>query len=473
MENSKLFIGGKWINGTSGTYIDVENPATHEIIGRVPEGNETDVNLAVEAAKKALPGWKETLPAVRSEYLLKIADYLEEHADDISKTITAELGAPVSMVKGWHVDGSIGEAKFFAKYAREFAYEVKFDGLIVRREPVGIVAGLTPWNFPLDQLTVKVLPAIAAGNCVIIKPSQIAPLTSYHFAYAAEAVGLPAGVFNLVTGRGGEVGNVLASHRDIRMVSFTGSTTGGREVGRLALGNIKKIALELGGKSACVVLQGADYQKAVDVTLPRCFMNSGQICCAPTRMLVPRQDQEQIEQMILKKAASFKIGDPLDPSVDIGPIVSRKQLEKVKYYIELGLKEGARMLFGEVPDSSGKDYYVKPVVFTDVDNSMRIAQEEIFGPVLCVIPYDTEKEAEQIANDSPYGLSGAVFGVPAEAKAFSDKMETGVVLINGAPFTYEAPFGGYKQSGLGRENGPFGFGEYLEIKSVTTNEPIL
>lgn len=470
MEKLKLFIGGKWIDGNNGKYIEVENPATLEIFARVPDGNEIDVNSAVEAAKAVFPLWKNTLPSARSNLMLKVASYFEEHIDEIAETITAELGAPANMVKGWHIESPIAEAKYYAEQVKKFAYEVKYNGLIVRREPVGIVSGLTPWNYPLDQITVKLLPAIAAGNCVILKPSQTAPLAAYFFVRAVEAAGFPPGVVNLVTGRGGQIGNILASHPDIQMISFTGSTSAGKEVGKIALSNVKKIALELGGKSASVILRGADYQKAVDVTLTKCFMNTGQTCSALTRILVPREDKKKLEKMIVKKAASFKIGDPSQSDIDIGPLVNRKQFEKVKGYIETGLKEGAKMIFGEVPESCDDGYYVEPVVFTDVDNNMTIAREEIFGPVLCVISYDTETEAEQIANDSPYGLSGAVFGKSAEAKAFSERMDTGVIHINGAPFTSDTPFGGYKQSGIGRENGMLGFEEYLEIKSLLISD---
>jgi acyl-CoA reductase-like NAD-dependent aldehyde dehydrogenase len=462
----QLYIGGKWVDGHSGSFIEVENPATLEIIGKVPEGDREDVHAAVAAADAALPSWKAKSPEERSDLLLKVAEYIEAHAREIAQTITAELGAPVSMVEDWHVASPIGEAKYFAKVAREFSYETKYDNLIVRREPVGVVAGLTPWNYPLDQISVKLLPALVAGNTVVLKPSQHAPLSAYWFAYALESAGFPPGVFNLVTGRGGVVGNILASHPDVQMISFTGSTAAGIEVGRLALGTVKKLALEMGGKSASVVLPGADLELAATKTATKCFINTGQTCSALTRLLVPRADKKAIEKLLCEKAAAFRVGDPLDPGVDIGPLVSRKQFDKVKHYLQVGLDEGAKMICGSLPGSGEDGYYVEPVIFTDVDNSMRIAQEEIFGPVLCVIYYDTLEEAEEIANDSPYGLSGAAFGPPDEAKAFAERMQTGVVHINGAAFTLDTPFGGYKQSGLGRENGPYGFEEYMEVKAL-------
>ncbi|MDD4369987.1 MAG: aldehyde dehydrogenase family protein [Anaerostipes sp.] len=466
MEILKLYIGGKWIAGDSGSFIEVENPATKEIIARVPEGNETDVNRAVKAAKEGFKVWKNFTPSKRAQYLYKVADYLEEHKEEIGVTVTSELGIPKKLAVGWHVEAPIIETRFFAKIAEEFEYETKGNGHFVRREPIGVVAGLTPWNYPLDQVTVKLLPAIAAGNAVILKPSQMTPLSAYHLAKAMEYAKVPAGVFNLVTGRGGQVGNVLAAHPDIQMISFTGSTGAGRQVGQLALSNIKRIALELGGKSASVVLKGADYQKAVEATVTKCFLNSGQTCSAWTRMIVPREEKEKIEPLIIEQSKKFLVGDPMDGKSDIGPVINQGAFEKIKGYIEAGLEEGANMLIGEVPESCEKGYYIKPVVFIDVNNTMKIAREEIFGPVLCVIYYDTKEEALAIANDSPYGLSGAVFGESKEAKAFANEMETGVVHLNGAAFTVEAPFGGYKQSGIGRENSKYSFDEYLEIKAM-------
>lgn len=469
MKKLKLYIDGQWVQGNSGKVIQVENPSNKEIIAEVPEGDEVDVNKAVKAAKKAFPVWKSFTPQKRAELLDKVAYYLEEKKEEIAQVITAELGAPKKMVIGWHVEAPICEARFFAKVAREFEYEVKKDGVTVVREPFGVVAGLTPWNYPLDQVTVKILPALAAGNCVILKPSKSSPLSAYFLAEAVEAAGFPKGVFNLVTGRGGEVGNVLASHMDVQMISFTGSTSAGKEVGRLALGNIKKIALELGGKSASVVLEGADYKKAVNATLIKCFMNTGQTCSALTRFIVPRGLKDEIEDLMIEESKKFVVGDPLDKNTDIGPLINKSAFNKVKKYIEIGINEGANMLVGEIPDNCESGYYVKPVIFTEVDNNMTIAKEEIFGPVLCVIYYDTVEEAINIANDSEYGLSGAVFGKQEEAVSFAKKMETGVVHINGAPFTVEAPFGGYKQSGIGRENSVYSFDEYLEIKALLIN----
>ena len=466
MEQLKLYIGGKWVDGNSKRVISVENPATREIIAEVPQGDEADCNAAVEAAKAGYKIWKNYSAEERAECLYRLADYFESHSSEIAATITAELGAPVKMSEDWHVSAAAGETRFFADCAKNFKYEEQKEGYILRREPFGIVAGITPWNYPLDQITLKILPALAAGNCVILKPSQMAPLTAYYFAKGVEASGFPDGVFNLVTGRGGEVGNVLATHPDIRMISFTGSTSAGREVGRLALSNIKKCTLELGGKSAGIVLENADYEAAVDGILTDCFMNTGQTCNAITRMLIPKSKKKEIEELMVKKAAEFVVGDPLDENVDIGPLINEKSFYKVKEYIESGIKEGATMLVGEVPDNCDNGYYVQPVIFTDVKNSMRIAAEEIFGPVLCVITYETVEEAIAIANDSPYGLCGAVYGEKEDAVEVARQMETGVICINGSGICSGAPFGGYKQSGIGRESCEQSVDEYMEIKAI-------
>lgn len=466
MERYHLYINGQWVDGDSGKYIDIENPATEEIFAQVPEGNEKDVNRAVAAAKEAFKKWKDTTGEERAGYLYRIADYIEQHQQEIGETITKELGAPVSMVQGWHVAGAIEEARFFAKCAKEFAYETKQEGVVVRREPIGVVAGLTPWNYPLDQVSVKLLPALAAGNCVVLKPSQQAPLAAYWFTKAVEAAGVPAGVFNLVTGRGGQVGNVLAAHPDVAMVSFTGSTKAGKEVGSLGItSNVKKIALELGGKSAAVLLRSGDLKTAVTSVLAKCFMNTGQTCSALTRFIIPRDKKEQAEAMMCEEIRKYTTGDPMEDSTVLGPLINASAYKKVTDYIRIGMKE-ASVLTGGSLQLKKKGYFVEPVIFTDCTMDMKIAREEIFGPVLTVFYYDTEEEALAIANDSEYGLSGACIGEKSEAEAFAAKMETGVVHINGAPFQVCAPFGGYKQSGIGRENSIYSFEEYLEIKAV-------
>lgn len=466
MDKLKLYINGQWCSSMNDEEICVENPATKEIIAVVPCGSEEDVKKAIEGAKVALPKWAES-PEKRAECLYRLADYFESHEEEIAKTITLELGAPVKMSKDWHVDAAKRETRYYAEQAKKFEYETEEDGYILRREPYGIVAGLTPWNYPLDQITLKILPALAAGNCVILKPSQMAPLTAYHFAKGIEESGFPDGVFNLITGKGSELGNILANNPDIRMISFTGSTSAGRDVGRMALSNIKKFTLELGGKSASIILDSANMETAIDSILCDCFMNTGQTCNAITRMLVPEGKKEEAQKIIVEKAKQYIVGNPLDIDTDIGPLINEKSFNKVKEYILRGIEEGARMIVGEVPENCNNGYYVSPVVFMDVDNSMTIAREEIFGPVLSVISYKDVNEAIKIANDSPYGLCGGVWGDKEEAINVARKMETGTVRINDASIPLGAPFGGYKESGIGRENALITMDEYLEIKAIT------
>ena len=467
MEKYGMYIGSKWVEGhNTEDKILVENPATREIFAEVPAGDEADVNAAVEAAKEGMKVWKTYTPQMRADLLDKLADYFRDNADMIAAVVTKELGAPVKIAKDWHVANAEFETRFFADCARNYVYESVKPTYILRYEPFGIIAGITPWNYPLDQITLKILPALAAGNCVVLKPSQMTPLTAICFTKGIEAAGFPAGVFNLVTGRGGEVGNILAKHPDIRMISFTGSTTAGREVGRLALSNIKKTTLELGGKSAGIILPSADLRTAIQGILVDCMMNTGQTCNAMTRMLVPASEKEEAEKIAAEEVAKFKVGNPLDETVDIGPLINEKAYKKVKCYVEEGLKEGAKMISGSVPGEIKDGYFMDPVIFSDVTNDMKIAQEEIFGPVLCMITYETVEEAIEIANDSPYGLCGGVFGEQEEAYEVARHIDSGTITINGSGVTSEAPFGGYKQSGVGRENCIQSFEEYLEIKAI-------
>ena len=434
MKDYKLYINGEFVEGNSGAYIEVENPATKEVFARVPDGNEVDVDKAVAAARAAQPAWSALSPEKRADYVEKFADYIEKHSDEVGKTIMAE---------------KVG------------------DDMAVRYEPIGVIACLTPWNYPIYQETAKIFPAIAAGNCIVLKPSQIAPVSAFVLAEAAREMGLPAGVINIVTGRGSEVGTLLAKHEDVDMVSFTGSTEQGKKVGMMGIeSNVKKVALELGGKSASVILRSADYEKAAKSTMMGCFLNTGQICSALTRMVAPREIKEKLEEYIVSFAKTFTVGDPQDEKMMIGPLASRKGFDKVCAYLRRGLEEGAKMIAGQIPGDCENGYYISPVVFTDVTSDMTIAREEIFGPVLSIIYYDTEEEALQIANDTIYGLAGAVFGRQEDALRFAGKMKAGTVNINNGNFSIEVPFGGYRQSGLGRENGEDGFGEFMETKSL-------
>lgn len=466
MRKFDLYIGGEWVKSTGDSFIEVENPATKEIIGIVPRGNDADADRAVKAARAAAGSWAQTLPAVRAALMRKLAGIIEKRKDEFSLTISHELGIPLKYAFDYHVAGSIATAEFYANIAENFKYETKIEGGIIRREPVGVVAGLTPWNYPLGQATYKLFPAIAAGNCVVLKPSQMTPLCACMLAEAIHEAGFPAGVFNLVSGAGGEVGNVLAAHDDVDMISFTGSTSAGKEVGRLSLGTVKKIALELGGKSPLIILEGADCKAAVAAVCSSAFMNSGQTCCAYTRLLVPKKIKHEIEELLKSEAAKYKTGDPLDSETQVGPLISEKAFNKVKAYIQSGVDDGAKLITGEIPENCDKGYFVKPTIFTDVTNDMKIAREEIFGPVLSVIYYDTLDEAVEIANDTPYGLAGAVFGPEEAAYEIAKMMKAGVISINGAPGDMQFPFGGYKQSGIGREGGIFGFEEFLEVKAI-------
>lgn len=466
MTFEKLYVDGKWIPSDSGEWIDVENPATGEIIGRVPRGNSEDVNKSVEAASLAFSDWAKTTVEKRIGYMEKVLEYMLSQKQILIDLETAELGAPVKWAERAHVNGPIGRLENYIRLIREFEFEKQLKHCRVVKEPIGVIGCLTPWNYPLGQVMQKIVPAILCGNTVVLKPSQMTPLSAGILAMAFEYARVPDGVFNLVTGRAGEVGNALALHKKVDMISFTGSTKGGKEVGKLALEGVKRIALELGGKSANVILRGADYEKAVKAGLSSCFYNTGQTCAALTRMLVPRDELPRIEGLIIEHAKTFIVGDPKLETSHIGPLASMKQYEKVKKYIEIGIDEGARLIVGEVPGTVKTGYFVKPCVFTDVRNDMIIAQEEIFGPVICVIPYDTIEEAIDIANDTVYGLSGAVFGPDEEAKTVAMAMKTGSVNINGGKSDIDAPFGGYKQSGIGREGGTYGIDVFLEIKAV-------
>ncbi len=467
MDYQKLYINGEWVDGASGEWTEVENPADKSIIAKVPKGNTEDVDRAVKAAKEAFKTWQYSKIEDRVSLMEKVVKGLRDNVDLLTDTIMKELGCAYEFTHNVHVLDFVAEAENYVKNARTYEFEERLEKSIVRREPVGIVGGLTPWNFPLEQIVKKVIPGLLAGNCIILKPSQMTPLTAYILTDMIDKAGFPKGTFNLVTGRAGEVGNALALHEDVDMISFTGSTAGGREVAKLALSNIKKLALELGGKSAAVIMEGGNYSHGVRSVLDTVFLNGGQTCNAFTRLLVPRSCQKEIEEIILEQSKDYKVGNPADKSINIGPLASQKQFDKVKEYIKVGIEEGARMLLGSVPEGCETGYYVEPVVFTDVNNKMRIAQEEIFGPVLVGIPYDTIDEAVEIANDSIYGLAGAVYG-PTDEEAYetAKKIRTGSIYVNEGTWDLNAPFGGYKQSGLGREGGIEGFEEFLEIKTL-------
>ncbi|QKW26807.1 aldehyde dehydrogenase family protein [Streptomyces seoulensis] len=454
-----MYIDGAWRPAAGRDVIEVVNPADEQVIATVPAGTAEDVAAAVRAARAALPGWAATAPAERAARLAALRDVLAARKDEIAETVTAELGSPLAFSQAVHAAVPIAVAGSYAELAATYAFEEKVGNSTVFHEPVGVVGAITPWNYPLHQIVAKVAPALAAGCTVVLKPAEDTPLTAQLFAEAADEAGVPAGVLNLVTGLGPVAGQALAEHPDVDLVSFTGSTAVGRRIGATAGAAVKRVALELGGKSANVILPSADLAKAVNVGVANVMSNSGQTCSAWTRMLVHRDRYD--EAVELAAAAAAKYADR------IGPLVNAKQHERVRGYIDQGVTEGARLVAGGARPPRERGYFVSPTVLADVTPAMTVAQEEIFGPVLSILPYDDEDDALRIANGTVYGLAGAVWaGEEAEAVAFARRMDTGQVDINGGRFNPLAPFGGYKQSGVGRELGRHGLAEYLQTKSL-------
>jgi aldehyde dehydrogenase (NAD+) len=465
----KIYINGAWVRSTGRGAIDVINAATEEVMGAAPDGTVEDVDRAVAAARAAFPRWSETAPAERASYLERIAEGLNARGDEIARTITAEVGMPLKLSRAIQAALPVGTAKAFAAMVREFSFEEQIGNSLVVREPVGVAGCITPWNYPLHQVMGKVAPALAAGCTVVVKPSEVAPLTALILAEVIDGIGLPAGVFNLVSGTGPIAGEAIAAHPGVDMVSFTGSTRAGRRVSELAARTVKRVALELGGKSANLILPDADLQKAVTAGVNDCYLNSGQTCSALTRMLVPRERYDEAVALAKAAAERFTVGDPFNEATKLGPLVSAAQRERVRGYIRKGLEEGAALVTGgaEAPEGLTKGYFVRPTVFANVRNDMTIAQEEIFGPVLSIIPYENEDDAVRIANDTIYGLGGAVWsGDPERAKAVARRLRTGQVNVNGGRYNPAAPFGGYKQSGHGREFGKYGLEEFLQVKAM-------
>ncbi|CAL9393439.1 aldehyde dehydrogenase family protein [Streptomyces sp. DH-12] len=454
-----MYIDGAWRPAAGPDVIEVVDPADEQVIATVPAGTVEDVDAAVRAARAALSAWAATPPAERAARLTALRDQLHARRDEIAATVTAELGAPEKLARTVHAGVPVAVAGSYAELAATYSFEERTGNSTVFHEPVGVVGAITPWNYPLHQIVAKAAPALAAGCTIVVKPAENTPLVARLFAECVHEAGIPAGVFNLVTGLGPVAGQALAEHPDVDLLSFTGSTAVGRRIGAIATGMVKRVALELGGKSANVVLPSADLARAVNVGVANVMSNSGQTCSAWTRMLVHRDRYD--EAVELAAAAAAKYGDR------IGPLVSARQRDRVRGYIEKGVAEGARLAAGgpEAPRPQG--YYVSPTVFADVTPEMTIAQEEIFGPVLCVLRYEDEEDALRIANGTVYGLAGAVWaGDEAEAVAFARRMDTGQVDINGGRFNPLAPFGGYKQSGVGRELGVHGLTEYLQTKSL-------
>ncbi len=465
----KLYIGGEWVDPAGSETLDVVNSSTEEVMGRIPQGTPADVDRAVEAARAAFESWSQTPLEERANVIRAIAAALAARSEEIAATIAQEVGMPIGLATA--IQAGLPTMTFTSvpDLVEDIVWQEQIGNSLVVREPIGVVGAITPWNFPLHQIAAKVAPALAVGCTVVLKPSEVAPLNAFILAEIIDEVGVPAGVFNLVTGTGPVVGEAIASHPDVDMVSFTGSTRAGRRVSELAAQNVKPVALELGGKSANVILDDADLETAVTDGVSKCYFNSGQTCSALTRMLVPRERLAEAEQIAAAVAGAFTVGDPFGDETKLGPLVSDVQRERVRGYIRKGVEEGAKLVAGgaEAPDGLDHGYFVQPTVFSDVRNDMTIAQEEIFGPVLSIIPYDDEEDAIRIANDSAYGLAGGVWSSDEEhAKRVARRMRTGQVEINGGVFNPLAPFGGYKQSGHGRELGRYAMEEYLLVKSM-------
>jgi len=465
----KIFIGGEWVEPSGGERLEVINSTTEEVMGTIPGCGAGDADRAVRAAREAFDSWSRTPREERAGYLTAIAAGLGERSEEIAATISQELGMPLKLSQMIQVGLPTGQIASMAQLMEEIVWEEQIGNSRVLREAVGVVGAITPWNYPLNQIAAKVGPALAAGCTVVLKPSEIVPLNAFQLAEVIESVGLPPGVFNLVTGTGPEVGEAIAAHPEVDLVSFTGSTRAGKRVSELASATVKPVAMELGGKSPNVILDDADLSRAVPDGVAKCFLNSGQTCSALTRMLVPREKLAEAEEIAATMAEAFTPGDPFEESTRLGPLVSDTQRQRVRGYIEKGVAEGAKLVAGgaEAPEGLNRGYFVRPTVFSEVTPEMTIAREEIFGPVLSIQPYDGEEEAVRIANDTQYGLAGGVWSADQErAIGVAKRIRSGQIEINGGAFNPLAPFGGYGQSGHGRENGRYGLEELLQVKSL-------
>ena len=465
----QIYVGGNWVDSAGDGSIDVVNPSNEEVIGSVPDGVSADIDAAVAAAREAFPGWAATPLEERLGYIEKLAGQLGARSEEIGELISREVGMPGKMAVMIQAGLPAGTTASVPATAREFPFEETLGRSLVTREPVGVVGCITPWNYPLHQIMAKIAPAMAVGCTVVLKPSEVAPLNAFVLADIIDELGFPAGVFNLVSGVGPVVGEAIAAHPDVDMVSFTGSTRAGTRVAEVAAANVTRVHQELGGKSANIVLDDADFAAAIPSAVGACYLNSGQTCSALTRLLVPADRMDEAAELAAQAAAGFTVGPANDEGSRLGPLVSQTQWDRVQGYIQAGIDEGATLVTGGTGKPEGLDagYYVKPTVFANVDNSMSIARDEIFGPVLSIIGYDNEEDAIRIANDSDYGLSGGVWSSDNDrALAVAKKLRTGEVDMNGSFLNTDAPFGGYKKSGNGRELGRFGLSEFVEAKQI-------
>ena len=466
----QFYINGNWVNPVKKIdSFDVLNPANEKVIGQVSLGTPHDIDSAVISARNAFNFFSQTSVEDRLTLLERIIEVYESRYDEVAETISLEMGAPISLSKNAQAKSGLTHFRQSIEVLHNFRWEERSGSTLIRKEPVGVVGMITPWNWPINQISCKVAPALAAGCTMILKPTEIAPLNAMLFAEIMHEANVPAGVFNLVNGDGPTVGEAMSSHPDIDMISFTGSTRAGIAVAKGAADTVKRVAQELGGKSPNIILEDSDFESAIKRSTEHCFNNSGQSCNAPTRMLVPENKHNEAKEIAKQTAELTKVGDPFDDNTTIGPVVSAVQYNKVQDLIKKGIEEGAELVVGGLgkPEGLTTGYYVKPTVFAGVSNDMAIAREEIFGPVLSILPYKNEEEAIEIANDTDYGLYGYVFSNNAErAKLVANRIRAGSVSINGAGADPSTPFGGYKQSGNGRERGPFGFDEFLEVKAV-------
>lgn len=470
----KFYIDGAWVDPIAPASLDVINPATEEPIAKISMGSAKDVDRAVKAARRAFGTFSQTTREERVALLKRILDVYKSRYDDIAKAISSEMGAPITLAT--RAQAAIGVAHLNQMIAvlKDYEFEHTQGSTLIAREPIGVCGFITPWNWPINQIVCKVAPAIAAGCTMVLKPSEIAPLNAILFAEVCDAAGVPKGVFNLVNGDGPTVGQAIASHPEVDCVSFTGSTRAGIAVAKAAADTVKRVHQELGGKSANIILRDADLKKAVHDGIQNCFRNSGQSCNAPTRMFVPKELQSQAVAVAKETAESIKVGDPTLKDSVLGPVVSEVQFNKIQGLIQAGIDEGATLVTGGTgrPDGLNRGYYVRPTVFSDVKPEMRISREEIFGPVISILPYETEEQVVELANDTVYGLAGYVqSGDIGHAREIASQIRAGQVNLNGAPGDMNAPFGGYKQSGNGREWGKYGFEEFLEIKAVLGYQP--
>ncbi len=468
-DNRQFYIDGQWVDPVERREFQVINPATEAVAGIVSMGGMEDVNHAVAAARRAFDGYARTTPAERLGLLERVLVEFRRHEEAIAQAISTEMGAPISLARSAQAPCGSGTISAMIEVLRSFRFEEMQGRTRLVQEPVGVCALITPWNWPINQIAAKVVPALAAGCTMVLKPSEYAPFSALLWARVMHEAGVPAGVFNMIIGDGVRVGAPLAAHPEIDMVSFTGSTRAGTAVARGAADTVKRVHQELGGKSPNIVLDDADFERAVTKGVQHVLRNSGQSCNAPTRMLVPAAKLGEVEAIARRAAASAVIGDPAAEATTLGPLVSKLQFDRVEALIEAGIAEGARLLVGGTgrPDGLMRGYYVKPTIFSNVDNQMKIAREEIFGPVLCILPYHSEEEAISIANDTPYGLAGYVWSRdPAHAQRVSRRIRAGQVSINGAGGDFRTPFGGFKMSGNGREYGEYGLRDFLEVKAV-------